>query len=631
MTHETEPINSPGTKDGSPQRPQSTGTDEHEAADQPKAKESHDTLKYHLLGPSLTKAGQDSVDQKKVAEIIYNSSKGSKFFNHEEARDRVLTTKIARILSRRAALSEHQIARAVRDADAYLQQLEATRDLSQYVVHVDCDAFFAAVEELDRPELKEVPFAVGKGVLTTCNYHARRFGVRSGMASFVAKKLCPTLILLPQNHAKYSAKADEVRAILANYDPRFESASIDEAYLNVTAYCEANGVGPAEAVDKMRAEVAEHTKVTVSAGIAANARLAKICSNINKPNGQFVLPSERGEIMRFMRELPTRKVSGIGRVMERELAAIGINTVGDIYEHRGYIQPLFGDKAFTFLMQVYLGLGRTRIQPVEETARKSVGTERTFQSISDPQSLREKLRQTAEELERELAKAEVRGRTVVLKVKQHTFEVYTRQIVAGRQVHKADDLYELGVKMLAKLEEEIEGGLCLRLMGLRCTQLVSTRKPDAAAFFGVGQKTGVRREFDEDGWEKWPEELLDGDAASPGVTIDAGRDESVAAEGAASTAPPQKEAAPEQTPEPWYCPICSRPQPAEERRLNEHIDLCLSRQTIRDALQDQARPSTASEGPTNAGADVSTGKKRGRSRANERDPKQKKLCFGSGV
>ena len=629
MTHETESTNPLGTEYGGPERPQSAGTSKHNDTDDHKANEDktdelHDTLKYHLLGPSLTKAGQDSVDQTKVAEIIYNSSKGSKFFNHEEARDRVLTTKIARILERRAALSEHQISRALRDADALLQQLEATRDLSQHVVHVDCDAFFAAVEELDRPELKEVPFAVGKGVLTTCNYHARRFGVRSGMASFVAQKLCPTLILLPQNHAKYSAKADEVRTILEIYDSRFQSASIDEAYLNITAYCEANGVGPAEAVDKMRAEVAEHTKITVSAGIAANARLAKICSNINKPNGQFVLPSEREEIMRFMKKLPTRKVSGIGRVMERELAAIGVNTVGDIYEQRGYIQPLFGDKAFEFLMQAYLGLGRTRIQPAEEAARKSVGTERTFKSISDPQALREKLRHTAEELEKDLARAEVRGRTVVLKVKQHTFEVYTRQIVAGRQVYKADDLYQLGEKMLAKLEEEIEGGLCLRLMGLRCTHLVSTRKPDAASFFGLGTRAGVRREFDEDGWEKWPEELLDGAAVSPGRAPNAERGELVGPEGTADTVPPREQ----ESPEPWYCPICSRPQQPEERLLNEHIDLCLSRQTIRDALQDQARPGTASDSPANASAEAGIGRKRGRSKIGERDPRQKKLCFG---
>ena len=122
-------------------------------------------------------------------------------------------------------------------ADDYLAELELSRDLTQVIVHVDCDAFYAAVEELDRPELKHVPMAVGKGVLTTCNYSARKFGCRSGMAGFVARRLCPNLVCLPLNFEKYNAKAREVREVFANYDPRFEAASIDEAYLNITKVC----------------------------------------------------------------------------------------------------------------------------------------------------------------------------------------------------------------------------------------------------------------------------------------------------------------------------------------------------------------------------------------------------------
>ena len=131
------------------------------------------------------------------------------------------------------------------------------------------------MEELDRPELKDVPFSVGKGVLTTCNYHARKFGCRSGMAGFVARKLCPQLIQLPLNFDKYTAKAQEVREIIVDYDPRFESASIDEAYLNITEYCHRNDIDPEEAVEQLRREVHEKTKITISAGIAANAKLAK--------------------------------------------------------------------------------------------------------------------------------------------------------------------------------------------------------------------------------------------------------------------------------------------------------------------------------------------------------------------
>lgn len=250
-------------------------------------------------------------------------------------------------------------------------------------MHLDCDAFYAAVEQLDRPELKDLPFAVGGGVLTTCNYIARKYGCRSGMAGFVAKKLCPNLIMIRSNFEKYTAKANEVREVIAEYDPRFESASIDEAYLNITEYCREHDMTPEDAVAQMRLQVHERTDITVSAGIAANAKLAKICSNINKPNGQFVLPNERPAIMAFMRDLPCRKVNGIGRVLERELAAVGIRNCGDIYPQRQYLNKLFGEKACEFLLQCYLGLGRTNVQPAEEYERKSVGTVRTTQNMRD--------------------------------------------------------------------------------------------------------------------------------------------------------------------------------------------------------------------------------------------------------
>ncbi|CAI4214504.1 unnamed protein product [Parascedosporium putredinis] len=592
------------------------------------AEDTHDTLKYQLLGPSLTKAGQDSVDQTKVAEIIYNASRGSKFFNHEESRDKVLTEKIDRILARKDRLTPQELARYRREADAYLEQLELTRDLSQHIVHVDCDAFFAAVEELDRPELKDVPFAVVR-VLTTCNYHARRFGVRSGMASFVAMKLCPQLILIPNNHEKYRAKAAEVRDIFADYDPRFESASIDEAYLNVTAYCAAHPdpdtgqpADPAAVVDRMRREIHERTRVTVSAGIAPNARLAKVCSNLNKPNGQYVLPSHRADVVRFAADLPTRKLSGIGRVMERELAAVGIATLGDVYARRDLVKPLFGDKAYAFLMHAYLGLGRTRIQPAEEYVRKSVGTERTFHAISGPDKLRERLRRTTEDLEAELAKAGVRGRTVVLKVKLHTFEVLTRQVVAPRPVHKADDLYALALPILAKLEAEakagqpttsatttatatatatttpggapqpVTSGLCIRLMGVRCTHLVSDKKPNTMAFFGLrtDDESHPHHNHNNDPQiHPRPRRRRLGKVAParprpplPDTTLDSPE---------ATTPNPQEEEEEEArsppAPSRWDCPVCARPQPADERLFNEHMDLCLSRQTIREALHDE--------------------------------------------
>ena len=607
----------------------------------------HETLKYHLLGPSLTKAGQDKVDQQKVSEVIYNASKGSKFFNNEETKDKTLTQKIERILAKRKQLEGVNLASDLRRADEYITELELSRDLSQTVVHIDCDAFYAAVEELDRPDLKNVPMAVGKGVLTTCNYHARRFGCRSGMAGFVAMKLCPELICLPLNFAKYTAKAQEVRQILADYDPRFESASIDEAYLNITQYCEEHDIEPEVAVSQLRMEVQEKTHITISAGIAPNAKIAKIASNRNKPNGQFRVANDRSTILAFMRDLPTRKVNGVGRVFERELDAIGVKTCGDIYSQRAYLSKLFGEKAFQFLMQCYLGLGRTNVQPAEEYERKSVGTESTFREISDRNELKDKLRWIAEELEKDLTRTQFKGRTLVLKIKLHTYEVYTRQVAPPKAVATADDLYNYSLPMLLKLDKEFPG-MKLRLMGLRCTHLVSTKK-SGIDFFGLQQPASdedasshnIQR--DDEGWEVWPEaefeaaarqelqdemnelerlsQEFDGTIMNPNpdknllaledealdesnrrhkhgreilpnpspsshknlpITRNSNNEKSDSGIGFSKPASGYKK--PEVKKQVWTCPICARPQEASDKEFNAHVDLCLSRGAIKEAV-----------------------------------------------
>ncbi|KAI6715404.1 hypothetical protein PZA11_006363 [Diplocarpon coronariae] len=607
----------------------------------------HNTLKYSLLGPSLTKSGQDNVDQQKVSEIIYNASKGSKYFNNEEIRDKNLTQKIERILGKKKQLEKLDLASDRRKADEFILDLELSRDLSQVVVHIDCDAFYAAVEELDRPELKDLPFSVGKGVLTTCNYHARKFGCRSGMAGFVAKKLCPQLIQIPLNFEKYTAKAQEVREIIVDYDPRFESASIDEAYLNITEYCEKHDISPEDAVQRLRREVYEKTKITISAGIAANAKLAKICSNLNKPNGQFQLPTERNAIMVFMKDLPTRKVNGIGRVFERELDAIGIKTCGDIYAYRQYLAKLFGDKAFAFLMQCYLGLGRTKIQPAEEYERKSVGTESTFGEISNTTELREKLKATAEELEKDMIRTQFQGRTLCLKIKMHSYEVFTRQVVPPKAIYLAEDLYKYGVPMLMKLEQEIPG-MKLRLMGLRCTHLVSMKKPDPMAFFGfkkrpsgpwepgnisssAAKRKGDTFDSDDEHWEAWPDEMMFEDAERQEREEEIQKLESLSQDinkrrhhGKEIIPNPKKEAQPEGMW--WDCPICLRPQAASEKEFNDHIDLCLSRQTIRDAVQETSEDLHLWE-HTPAPKKAKFSNERGKNGV-QADPKQRRLKFG---
>ena len=478
------------------------------------------------------------------------------------------------------------------------------------MVHVDCDAFFAAVEELDQPELKTVPMAVGKGVLTTCNYEARKFGCRSGMAGFVAKKLCPQLVCLPQNYEKYGAKAKEIRAVMAQYDPLFESASIDEAYLNITAYCTENQLDPGEAVQRMRAEILEKTHVSVSAGIGPNAKVAKIASNRNKPNGQFCIPNDKEAVMKFMKDLPVRKVNGVGRVFERELDSIGIKSCGDIYPQRALLTRLFGEKAFQFLAQCYLGLGRTKIQPVENYERKSVGTETTFHEIGDKDEFRGKLWWAAQELEKDLARTEFKGRTLVLKVKLHSFEVLTRQTAPPRAVSVAKDLYAFSLPMLTKLEKDIPN-MRLRLLGLRCTNLVSTKKvgieffgvtsrpksaPDSAPNANTAQELGTEEAFEAAARQETQDEMDDLEQLSQEISDDSKEPQTLY----------------------WDCPICSKPQPADDKVFNDHVDFCLSKDTIKEAIQ--SVPEEITPMPSQS-------RKRKTASHSSPDPRQKRLFF----
>ena len=491
-----------------------------------------------------------------------------------------------KIQAKKAKLEKQDTTAYTRRADDYIAELELQRDLSQTVVHLDCDAFFAAVEELDRPELRDVPMAVGGGVLTTCNYHARKFGCRSGMASFVAKKLCPDLVLIPQNYKKYTAKAEEIRAILEKYDPQFEPASIDEAYMNITKYCIDNDIDPQEAVKQLRDEIRSQTKVTVSAGIAANARIAKICSNWNKPNGQYFVPSDRAAIMSFMNTIPVRKLNGVGRVFERELEAVGVKTCGDIYQYRGILAQIFGQKAFQFLMRCHLGLGRTHIEPADESQRKSVGTESTFQELEGLANLQEKLKHIAIELEKDLLRTQFKGRTLVLKVKLHTFEVLSRQTAPPKAVYQSEDLYKYSLPLLTKLHKEIPD-IRLRLMGLRCTNLVSTKKT-GFDFFGTHsrsehqaiERTGTvaersaaaDEEFEAAAYEERMNEMDQLEQLSQKLG-----DQSNGTDGQSKEHPSK--------PPMWDCPICLGPQPAEDAAFNQHVDFCLSKETIKEAVK----------------------------------------------
>ncbi|KAI0256368.1 hypothetical protein BJV78DRAFT_1171398 [Lactifluus subvellereus] len=440
---------------------------------QPEPSQEASSLILRLAGPSTTKAGL-STEQTEINRIIADASKGSKFYENEKRKDKEVTARIERILKLRdQATKGIDMGKVEQKVDRLLEAMERERDLTQYIVHFDMDAFYANVELLDNPGLAGKPFGVGHGVLSTASYEARKYGVRSGMPGYIALKLCPDLILVDLHMSRYSGVSRQIMAIFRQYDPTMLAASVDEAYLNITEYCKQHDLNPEECVQRMRQRVFDETKLTVSAGIAANKMLAKICSDKNKPNGQFHLSHTSEAIKDFIRGLPIRKIPGVGRVSERLLDSIGVKTCGDIYKCRGVLSLL--DKQFGLhsMLRVYLGIASNVVQPWVREERKSIGSERTFRPISEKEKILQKLEDIAAELEDDMESGGWTGRTVTLKYKLDTYEVFTRAKSFNRWIKTKSELYEAGKELL-----QPEWPLRLRLIGLRITKLRDLRKKD---------------------------------------------------------------------------------------------------------------------------------------------------------
>ncbi|KAL7988963.1 hypothetical protein Chor_007882, partial [Crotalus horridus] len=191
------------------------------------------------MGLNDNKAGMQGLDKEKINKIIMEASKGSRFYENELKKDQQVNKRIEKMLKLKSKITEQQILKAQLQMDKLAMELDQNRDLSCTIVHIDMDAFYAAVEMRDNPELRDKPIAVGSlSMLSTSNYHARRYGVRAAMPGFIAKKLCPHLTIVPLNFKKYKEVSKQIREILAEYDPQFMPMGLDEAYLNITEYLE---------------------------------------------------------------------------------------------------------------------------------------------------------------------------------------------------------------------------------------------------------------------------------------------------------------------------------------------------------------------------------------------------------
>uniref|UniRef100_A0A7S2SJ72 DNA polymerase kappa n=1 Tax=Mucochytrium quahogii TaxID=96639 RepID=A0A7S2SJ72_9STRA len=300
----------------------------------------------HLVVFSAEKAGMASVDKAHINKVIYEMSKDSACFKSLQEQGKRTTDKIQATREKIASVDEHSLQLALHRVNQLVDKLTQQRKLERLYCVIDMDMFYAAVEMRDNPKLIGKPVAVGgMSMICTANYEARRFGVRSAMPGFMAKKLCPQLIFVKTNFQKYKHVSMQVKNIFLEYDENLSMMSLDEAKLDLTEYIDSrlgtdkpfeDRMSYAETVvNEIRSRVAKTTRLTCSAGISSSKLLAKVASDINKPNGQCKVPHVIEEMIEFTHALQIRKIPGIGKVSERVLTeAFGIKTVGDLWGKR---------------------------------------------------------------------------------------------------------------------------------------------------------------------------------------------------------------------------------------------------------------------------------------------------------
>lgn len=343
--------------------------------------------------------------------------------------------------------------------------------MQKWIMHIDMDAFYASIEQLDNPELRGKALIVGgrtRGVVSTASYEARKFGVHSAMPISEARRLCPHAEFIVPRMKRYAEMARVVRGVLRNFSPVVEAASIDEAYLDATGL--ERLFGPVENMGmRLKNAVRETTGgLTCSVGIAPVKFLAKISSEMRKPDGLFMLRPE--EVPGFMAALDVGRIPGVGKKFVAALAAVGVRKAGDVSRYpREFWERRYGKQGVALYERAH-GLDPREVVPF--TPPKSESAETTFETDTrDREFLKAWLMRHAERVGRSLRGQGLAGRTVTLKIKYADFKLITRQATLPARTNKTDTIYEAACELLAALS--LEGKV--RLIGVGVSGFDDTR------------------------------------------------------------------------------------------------------------------------------------------------------------
>jgi DNA polymerase-4 len=361
-----------------------------------------------------------------------------------------------------------------------------------HVIHADMDAFFAAVEQRENPDLKGKAVIIGgvnlsnRGVVSTASYKAREYGVHSAMPVAQARKLCPNGIYLPARHGLYKEVSQEVLSILNKYTPLVEKVSIDEAFLDIKG-CERLYGNPLEIAKKIKKDVKDKTELTISIGLSVNKFLAKLASDFDKPDGLTVIKKEN--IKEFMADLDIKKIWGVGQIFSEKLADIGIYKVKDIWPYSlNELKNKYG-RAGIKLYYLSRGLDNRKVESKNEI--KSVSHEETFaENIEDIDKLWAYLFKMSEKVSFRLHSNNLRGNTVFIKVRYADFSTVSRQISLKNNLNSTELIYKTGKKLIKdnKLFKKP-----LRLLGIGVSNLSDSEKMQLNLF----EKQTVNSEIDQ--------------------------------------------------------------------------------------------------------------------------------------
>ncbi|MBU2907195.1 MULTISPECIES: DNA polymerase IV [Arenibacter] len=335
------------------------------------------------------------------------------------------------------------------------------------IIHVDMDAFYASVEQMDNPALKGKPLAVGgaekRGVVSAASYEARKFGVRSAMSGYLAKRNCPDLIFVPPRFDRYKEISLKIRSIFFDYTDLVEPLSLDEAYLDVTTNKKGNPSASLIA-EEIRQRIFDEVGLTASAGISINKFLAKVASDYNKPNGQKTVNPE--EVISFLEDLEIRKFYGVGKVTADKMYHLGIFTGKDLKQKSAeFLRENFG-KSGDYYYHVVRGIHTSEVKP--NRIPKSVGAERTFdENLSSEIFMLQRLDNIATELEKRLKKSKISGKTVTLKIKYSDFTLQTRSKTLPYYIADKSLILETTKELL--YQEKLENSV--RLLGISLSNL----------------------------------------------------------------------------------------------------------------------------------------------------------------